>query len=77
MSKRNILFLFPSDRKIGLKAQKADAVLVVLGLLRQNAKNARRAAACLWVLKVFCSSGESDLRSVHFCLPKLSFLLMI
>ncbi|KAK7121699.1 hypothetical protein R3I93_022703 [Phoxinus phoxinus] len=44
------------DRQIGLKAQKADAVLVVLGLLRQNAKNARRAAACLWVLKVFCSS---------------------
>ncbi|XP_067236193.1 cytosolic carboxypeptidase 4 isoform X2 [Chanodichthys erythropterus] len=44
------------DRQIGLKAQKADAVLVVLGLLRQNAMNARRAAACLWVLRVFCSS---------------------
>ncbi|XP_067292754.1 cytosolic carboxypeptidase 4 isoform X3 [Pseudorasbora parva] len=44
------------DRQIGLKAQKTDAVLVVLGLLRQNAKNARRAAACLWVLRVFCSS---------------------
>ncbi|KAK2867030.1 hypothetical protein Q8A67_025147 [Cirrhinus molitorella] len=44
------------DRQIGLKAQKADAVLVVLGLLRQNTENARRAAACLWVLRVFCSS---------------------
>ncbi|XP_051545633.1 cytosolic carboxypeptidase 4-like [Myxocyprinus asiaticus] len=44
------------DRQIGLKAQKADAVLVVLSLLRQNAKNAQRAAACLWVLRVFCSS---------------------
>ncbi|XP_051739978.1 cytosolic carboxypeptidase 4 isoform X2 [Ctenopharyngodon idella] len=44
------------DRQIGLKAQKADAVLVVLGLLRQNVMNARRAAACLWVLRVFCSS---------------------
>ncbi|XP_073798977.1 cytosolic carboxypeptidase 4 isoform X9 [Danio rerio] len=44
------------DRQIGLKAQKADAVLVVLGLLRQNVENARRAAACLWVLRVFCSS---------------------
>uniref|UniRef100_A0A8C1IZK8 tubulin-glutamate carboxypeptidase n=1 Tax=Cyprinus carpio TaxID=7962 RepID=A0A8C1IZK8_CYPCA len=44
------------DRQIGLKAQKADAVLVVLGLLRQNTENSRRAAACLWVLRVFCSS---------------------
>ncbi|XP_016123011.1 cytosolic carboxypeptidase 4-like [Sinocyclocheilus grahami] len=44
------------DRQIGLKAQKADAVLLVLGLLRQNTENARRAAACLWVLRVFCSS---------------------
>uniref|UniRef100_A0A673L3I5 Cytosolic carboxypeptidase 4-like n=1 Tax=Sinocyclocheilus rhinocerous TaxID=307959 RepID=A0A673L3I5_9TELE len=53
---RNMIFLFPSDRQIGLKAQKADAVLLVLGLLRQNTENARRAAACLWVLRVFCSS---------------------
>ncbi|XP_052400604.1 cytosolic carboxypeptidase 4 isoform X2 [Carassius gibelio] len=44
------------DRQIGLKAQKADAVLVVLGLLRQNTEKSRRAAACLWVLRVFCSS---------------------
>uniref|UniRef100_A0A672L362 tubulin-glutamate carboxypeptidase n=1 Tax=Sinocyclocheilus grahami TaxID=75366 RepID=A0A672L362_SINGR len=44
------------DRQIGLKAQKADAVLVVLSLLQQNTENARRATACLWVLRVFCSS---------------------
>ncbi|XP_051979103.1 cytosolic carboxypeptidase 4-like isoform X2 [Xyrauchen texanus] len=44
------------DRQIGLKAQKEDAALVVLSLLRQNTKNAQRAAACLWVLRVFCSS---------------------
>nr|XP_055048746.1 cytosolic carboxypeptidase 4 isoform X1 [Misgurnus anguillicaudatus] len=44
------------DRQIGVKAEKTDAVLLVLDLLRQNVKNARRAAACLWVIQVFCSS---------------------
>ncbi|KAI1889776.1 hypothetical protein AGOR_G00166410 [Albula goreensis] len=44
------------DRKIGQKAEKAKAVLLTLDLLRQNMKRARRAAACLWVLQVFCSS---------------------
>ncbi|XP_066504830.1 cytosolic carboxypeptidase 4, partial [Hoplias malabaricus] len=44
------------DRRIGVKAEDADAVLVTLGLLRQNVKNPRRAAACLWVIRVFCSS---------------------
>ncbi|KAJ8412935.1 hypothetical protein AAFF_G00105170 [Aldrovandia affinis] len=44
------------DRKIGQKAEKAEAVLLTLGLLRQNMKRARRAAACLWVLQAFCSS---------------------
>ncbi|KAG7473237.1 hypothetical protein MATL_G00093530 [Megalops atlanticus] len=44
------------DRRIGLKAEKADAVLLTLSLLRQNLEQPRRAAACLWVLRVFCSS---------------------
>ncbi|KAL2093489.1 hypothetical protein ACEWY4_010801 [Coilia grayii] len=44
------------DRRIGVKAEKAEAVLVMLGLLRQNLKDARRAAACLWVIQVFCAS---------------------
>ncbi|XP_037396307.1 cytosolic carboxypeptidase 4 [Pygocentrus nattereri] len=44
------------DRKIGVKAEKAEAVLVTLGLLRHNLKNSRRAAACLWVIRVYCSS---------------------
>ncbi|KAG5839763.1 hypothetical protein ANANG_G00208390 [Anguilla anguilla] len=44
------------DRWIGLKAEKADAVLLTLGLLRQNSEHPQRAAACLWVLRVFCSS---------------------
>ncbi|XP_048887107.1 cytosolic carboxypeptidase 4-like isoform X2 [Brienomyrus brachyistius] len=44
------------DRKIGLKAEKMEAVLPMLDLLRQNVKHARRAAACLWVLQVFCCS---------------------
>ncbi|KAL6480708.1 hypothetical protein MHYP_G00117410 [Metynnis hypsauchen] len=44
------------DRKIGVKAEKAEAVLVTLGLLRHNVKNSRRAAACLWVIRVYCSS---------------------
>uniref|UniRef100_A0A3B3SWJ5 tubulin-glutamate carboxypeptidase n=1 Tax=Paramormyrops kingsleyae TaxID=1676925 RepID=A0A3B3SWJ5_9TELE len=44
------------DRKIGLKAEKMEAALPVLDLLRQNVKHARRAAACLWVLQVFCYS---------------------
>ncbi|XP_071401694.1 cytosolic carboxypeptidase 4-like, partial [Centroberyx affinis] len=44
------------DRRIGLKAEEADAVLLTLNLLKQNSKHARRAAACLWVIQVFCSS---------------------
>ncbi|XP_057186317.1 cytosolic carboxypeptidase 4 isoform X2 [Triplophysa rosa] len=44
------------DRQIGVKAEKTDAVLLVLDLLRQNVTNPRRAAACLWVIQVFCSS---------------------
>ncbi|KAM6973388.1 cytosolic carboxypeptidase 4 [Aplochiton taeniatus] len=44
------------DCRIGLKAEEAEAVLLTLKLLRQNGKHARRAAACLWVLKVYCSS---------------------
>ncbi|KAB5571666.1 hypothetical protein PHYPO_G00227650 [Pangasianodon hypophthalmus] len=44
------------DRMIGVKAEKADAVLLTLRLLRQNSENDRRAAACLWVITTFCSS---------------------
>uniref|UniRef100_A0A8C9WT03 tubulin-glutamate carboxypeptidase n=1 Tax=Scleropages formosus TaxID=113540 RepID=A0A8C9WT03_SCLFO len=44
------------DRNIGQKAEKMEAVLLTLDLLRQNVKHARRAAACLWLLQVFCSS---------------------
>ncbi|XP_056138172.1 cytosolic carboxypeptidase 4 [Lampris incognitus] len=44
------------DRRIGLKAEDAGAVLLVLTLLKQNSHHARRAAACLWVIQVFCSS---------------------
>lgn len=44
------------DRRIGVKAEKAEAVLLILGLLRQNLKDVRRAAACLWVIQVYCTS---------------------
>ncbi|XP_062404302.1 cytosolic carboxypeptidase 4 [Sardina pilchardus] len=44
------------DRRIGVKAEKAEAVLLMLGLLRQNVRDFRRAAACLWVIQVFCAS---------------------
>ncbi|XP_030643627.1 cytosolic carboxypeptidase 4 [Chanos chanos] len=44
------------DCRIGVKAEKAEAVLLTLSLLRQNMNHARRAAACLWLLRVFCSS---------------------
>ncbi|KAG7468180.1 hypothetical protein MATL_G00140060, partial [Megalops atlanticus] len=44
------------DRKIGQKAEKAEAALLTLDLLRQNLRRGRRVAACLWVLRVFCSS---------------------
>ncbi|XP_041966586.1 cytosolic carboxypeptidase 4 isoform X2 [Alosa sapidissima] len=44
------------DRRIGVKAEKAEAVLLMLGLLRQNVRDVRRAAACLWVIQVFCTS---------------------
>ncbi|XP_076877159.1 LOW QUALITY PROTEIN: cytosolic carboxypeptidase 4-like [Brachyhypopomus gauderio] len=44
------------DRRIGEKAEQVDAVLLTLTLLRHNTQNPRRAAACLWVIRVFCSS---------------------
>ncbi|KAK7891986.1 hypothetical protein WMY93_023949 [Mugilogobius chulae] len=44
------------DCRIGMKAEDAGAVVLTLNLLKQNLKNAKRAAACLWVLQVFASS---------------------
>ncbi|KAA8590717.1 hypothetical protein FQN60_014651, partial [Etheostoma spectabile] len=44
------------DRRIGVKAEEAGAVLLTLNLLRQNAQHGSRAAACLWAIQVFCSS---------------------
>ncbi|XP_040894076.1 LOW QUALITY PROTEIN: cytosolic carboxypeptidase 4 [Toxotes jaculatrix] len=44
------------DRRIGVKAEDAGAVLLTLNLLKQNIKHAKRAAACLWVIQVFSSS---------------------
>lgn len=46
-----------TDRRIGMKAEHAGAVLLTLNLLKHNIKHARRVAACLWVLQVFASSG--------------------
>uniref|UniRef100_A0A3Q4H1C3 AGBL carboxypeptidase 1 n=1 Tax=Neolamprologus brichardi TaxID=32507 RepID=A0A3Q4H1C3_NEOBR len=45
------------DRRIGMKAEEAGAVLLTLNLLKHNDQHARRTAACLWVIQVFCSSG--------------------
>ncbi|TDH09125.1 hypothetical protein EPR50_G00083260 [Perca flavescens] len=44
------------DRRIGVKAEEAGAVLLTLNLLRHNAQHGSRAAACLWAIQVFCSS---------------------
>ncbi|XP_046706488.1 cytosolic carboxypeptidase 4 isoform X2 [Silurus meridionalis] len=44
------------DRMIGVKAEKAEAVLLILRLLQQNCENSRRAVACLWIITTFCSS---------------------
>ncbi|XP_067444763.1 cytosolic carboxypeptidase 4 [Thunnus thynnus] len=44
------------DRRIGMKAEEAGAVLLTLNLLRHNVSHARRAAACLWVIQVFSTS---------------------
>ncbi|XP_053742457.1 cytosolic carboxypeptidase 4 isoform X2 [Synchiropus splendidus] len=44
------------DRRIGVKAEDAGAVLLTLNLLKQNLTHAQRAAACLLVLQVFCTS---------------------
>ncbi|CAK6980514.1 cytosolic carboxypeptidase 4, partial [Scomber scombrus] len=43
-------------RCIGVKAEEAEAVLLTLNLLKQNINDARRAAACLWVIQVFSRS---------------------
>lgn len=48
-----------ADRRIGVKAQEAGAVLLTLNLLKQNTTHAKRAAACLWVIQVFSSSGTN------------------
>lgn len=42
-----------------MKAEKAGAVLLTLNLLKHNIENATRAAACLWVIQVFSSSGTN------------------
>lgn len=44
------------DRRIGVKAEDAGAVVLTLNLLKQNLKSPRRTAACLWVIQVFASS---------------------
>ncbi|XP_060741894.1 cytosolic carboxypeptidase 4 isoform X1 [Tachysurus vachellii] len=61
------------DRMMGVKAEKADAVLLTLRLLQQNSESDRRAAACLWVIATFCSSvstatllGENQALDVVF-----------
>uniref|UniRef100_A0A8C4XH01 tubulin-glutamate carboxypeptidase n=1 Tax=Erpetoichthys calabaricus TaxID=27687 RepID=A0A8C4XH01_ERPCA len=46
------------DRKIGHKAEEAEAVHLTLSLLRRSLHDQRRATACLWVLRVFASCGE-------------------
>ncbi|XP_070763219.1 cytosolic carboxypeptidase 4-like [Enoplosus armatus] len=63
------------DRRIGMKAEEAGAVLLTLNLLKHNVKHARRAAACLWVIQVFSSSvstanliGENHGLDVIYCL---------
>ncbi|XP_029290026.1 cytosolic carboxypeptidase 4 [Cottoperca gobio] len=65
------------DRRIGMKAEEAGAVLLTLNLLRQNVQHASRAAACLWVIQVFCSSvstanliGENNgLETIYRLIP--------
>ncbi|CAL8357856.1 unnamed protein product [Lota lota] len=44
------------DRRIGVKAEDADAVLLTLNLLKQTATHTRISAACLMVIQVYCSS---------------------
>lgn len=44
------------DRRIGVKAEDAGAVVMTLNLLKQNLQNPKRAAACLLVIQVFASS---------------------
>ncbi|GAA6232654.1 cytosolic carboxypeptidase 4-like [Lates japonicus] len=44
------------DRRIGMKAEEAGAVLLILNLLKHNVKYPKRATACLWVIQVLASS---------------------
>lgn len=44
------------DRRIGVKAEDAGAVVLTLNLLKQNLNSPKRVAACLWVIQVFASS---------------------
>lgn len=55
-----------ADRRIGMKAEEAGAVLLTLNLLKHNVKHAKRAAACLWVIQVFSSSGTNTHTDVYW-----------
>lgn len=43
-----------------MKAEEAGAVLLTLNLLRHNVNDEKRAAACLWLIQVFSSSGTIE-----------------
>lgn len=47
-----------TDRKFGLKVQKAEATDVILSLTRQNLGHHLNLTHCLWVLRVCASNGE-------------------
>ncbi|KAL8197551.1 UNVERIFIED_CONTAM: Cytosolic carboxypeptidase 4 [Gekko kuhli] len=45
------------DKKFGLKAQKLEAVDVMLSLIRKNLNHSQTLTHCLWVLRVYASSA--------------------
>uniref|UniRef100_A0A4W6FSW1 ATP/GTP binding protein-like 1 n=1 Tax=Lates calcarifer TaxID=8187 RepID=A0A4W6FSW1_LATCA len=58
------------DRRIGMKAEEAGAVLLILNLLKHNVKYPKRAAACLWVIQVFASSENHGLDVIFHLIPQ-------
>lgn len=54
-----------ADRRIGMKAENAGAVLLMLNLLKHNLNHAQRATACLLVIQVLSSSGTNTSKHTH------------
>lgn len=60
-------YLLFTDRKFGLKVQKAEATDIILSLTRRNLGHHLHLTHCLWVLRVCASNGECQDFPLFLC----------